>query len=83
VYLFDEAKTGFQIVNDWNSFDIESRESGIRVMLNGHLVSQYAGEPGRSKVGPIGLQLHDKTTIAMFRNIRIREIGAKTHNGRE
>jgi hypothetical protein len=73
VYLFDHAKTGFQVPNDWNSFDIESRNDMIRVKLNGHLVSQYAGEPGRPKVGPIGLQLHDKTSFVMFRNIRIRE----------
>ena len=74
VYLFDKAKTGFQLDHDWNSFDIENHADGIRVSLNGHLVSQYAGAPGRSKTGPIGLQLHDRTGVAMFRNIRIREI---------
>ena len=75
VYLFDKAKTGFQILNDWNTFDIESRNEGMKVKLNGHLVSEYAGEPGRPKKGPIGLQLHDQTSVAMFRNITIREVG--------
>lgn len=74
LYLFEVAKTGFQIENDWNSMDIESRNDIIRVKLNGHLIMQHAGDPKRSKVGPIGLQLHDMSTIVMFRNIRIKEI---------
>jgi len=72
--LFDAAKPGHQVENDWNAFDIESREEMIRVKLNGHLVSQYAGEPGRPKTGPIGLQLHDKASLVMFRNIHIKEL---------
>jgi hypothetical protein len=68
------AKPGHQIENDWNTFDIESRDDMIRVKLNDYLVSQYAGEKGRSKTGPIGLQLHDKTSVVMFRNIRIKEV---------
>ena len=74
LYLFEAAKTGFQIENDWNSMDIESRNDIIRVKLNGHLIMQHSGDPKRSKVGPIGLQLHDMSTIVMFRNIRIKEI---------
>lgn len=74
IYLFDRAKTGFQFDNDWNAMDIESRNEIIRVKLNGHPVAQYPGAPGRPKTGPIGLQLHDPTTVAMFRHIRIREI---------
>ena len=74
VYLFDAAKPGHQIENDWNSFDIESRDDMIRVKLNDFLVSQSAGDPARSKKGPIGLQLHDKTSVVMFRNIRIKEV---------
>ena len=74
VYLFDAAKPGHELENDWNAFDIESRDEMIRVKLNGRLVSQYAGEPGRSKTGPIGLQLHDKNSFVMFRNIRIKEL---------
>src|SRR5262249_52490159 len=34
VYLFDSAKPGHQIDNDWNAFDIESRNDIIRVKLN-------------------------------------------------
>jgi len=74
IYLFDAAKRGHQIENDWNAFDIESRNDMIRVKLNDYLVSQYAGEPGRPKTGPIGLQLHDKSSVVMFRNIRIKEV---------
>lgn len=74
LYLFEAAKTGFQIENDWNSMDIESRNDIIRVKLNGHLIMQHPGDPKRSKVGPIGLQLHDMSSIVMFRDIRIKEI---------
>ncbi len=53
--------------------EIESRNGAIRVRVNGTLAAEYAGDPARSKSGPIGLQLHDQFTSAMFRNIRIRE----------
>ena len=75
VYLFAKAKTGVQHDFDWNALDIESRNNLIRVKLNGQVVAEYPGEPGRPKAGPIGLQLHDHTTLAMFRNIRIQEVG--------
>jgi hypothetical protein len=74
VYLFDAAKPGHQIENDWNSFDIESRNDGITVKLNEAVVSHYTGDPARSKTGPIGLQLHDATSVVMFRHIRIKEL---------
>jgi len=77
IYLFAAAKTGFQIDNDWNAFDIESRNELIRVKLNGHLVAEHPGDPQRSKTGPIGLQLHDPGSLVMFRNIRIRAIRQK------
>ncbi len=72
VYLFAAAKTGEQKRAQWNSMDIESRNDMIRVKVNGVVVAESPGDPARSKVGPIGLQLHDKFTFAMFRNIRIR-----------
>jgi hypothetical protein len=74
IYTFVAAPHGIQQKGQWNSMDIESRNDRISVRLNGILVAEYAGEPGRPKVGPIGLQLHDQFTFAMFRNIRIREI---------
>lgn len=74
VYLFHEAKRGVQIDNDWNHLEIESRNALIRVKLNGQEVSQHPGDPARPKIGPIGLQLHDRNSVMMFRNIRIREI---------
>ena len=55
--------------------EISSRNQKIAVTLNGRVVAESAGDPQRSKVGPIGLQLHDQFSIVMFRNIRIREIG--------
>jgi hypothetical protein len=74
VYLFVKAEPGVQIENDWNLLEVESRNEAIRVRLNQRLVAQFAGDPGRPKTGPIGLQLHDRNTVVMFRNIRIREI---------
>jgi hypothetical protein len=74
IYLFAKARTGVQKSGDWNTMEIESRSDAIRVKVNGQLVAEHAGDPGRSKTGPIGLQLHDEGTFAMFRNIRIREV---------
>lgn len=73
IYLFQAAKTGFQFENDWNSFDIEVRNPMIRVKLNGHLVAEHPGDPARPKRGPIGLQLHDRRSVVMFRNARLVE----------
>jgi 3-keto-disaccharide hydrolase len=73
VYLFQAAKTAVQKRGAWNTIEIESRNDRIRVRLNGVEVAESAGDPQRSKTGPIGLQLHDQGTFVMFRNIRIRE----------
>jgi type 1 glutamine amidotransferase len=72
VYTFVPAKTGVQRRAQWNSMDVESRANMIRVRLNRQVVAEYPGDPARAKSGPIGLQLHDQFTSAMFRNIRIR-----------
>lgn len=72
IYNFVPAKRGFERANDWNQIEIESREKLIRVRLNGAIVAEFPGDPARPKQGPIGLQLHDQHTLAMFRNIRIR-----------
>lgn len=74
IYLFAPAAFGHEKENDWNSLDVESRDSLIRVKLNGHEVASHAGDPARPKTGPIGLQLHDRFSVIMFRNIRIREL---------
>jgi hypothetical protein len=73
IYTFVPAKAGVHRPGAWNSLDIESRNAGIRVRLNGQIVAEGPGEDSRSKTGPIGLQLHDRFSTAMFRNIRIRE----------
>ena len=74
IYLFAGAKGGVQHKDDWNNLDIESRHDLIRVRLNGQVVAEHPGDPERSKTGPIGLQLHDRFSWVMFRNIKIREV---------
>jgi type 1 glutamine amidotransferase len=74
VYLFQAAKTGAYRPGEWNSLEIESRQGMIRTRVNGITVAESAGDPARPVTGPIGLQLHDRFTFAMFRNIRIREL---------
>jgi hypothetical protein len=73
IYLFAVAKTGMQRQNDWNTMEIEARKEKIRVRLNGILVAESAGDPKRALTGPIGLQLHDRYSWAMFRNVKIRK----------
>ena len=73
VYTFVPAKTGVQRPAAWNSLEIESRDRLIRVRLNGQVVAEYPGDPARPGSGPIGLQLHDQFTMALFQNIRIRQ----------
>lgn len=77
VYLFQKAKEGAMALDDWNALDIESRNNMIRVKLNGQVVAEHPGDPKRSKTGPIGLQLHDRESIVMLRNITIRVIGTR------
>lgn len=72
VYLFDHAKDGFLKEHDWNTIEIQARHSGIKVLLNGQLVSESTGDPARPLQGPIGIQLHDKTTVIMLKSIEIR-----------
>ena len=76
IYGLVPAKFGGQRRGEWNSLDIESRHSGIRVRLNGELVAEGPGEQGRPLRGPIGLQLHDQFTFVFFRNLKIREMPA-------
>ena len=73
VYLFDHAKDA-AISNDWNKIEIQVRHVGIKVLVNGQLVSQSTGDPSRPLQGPIGLQLHDSSTVILFRSIEIHEI---------
>ena len=74
VYSFVPAVGGEQKQGKWNSLDIESRDEMIRVRLNGKVVSAFAGDPKRSKRGPIGLQLHDRFSVILFRNLTIAEV---------
>ena len=74
IYGVQPSKPGLQHPESWNTLDIEARPEMIRIMVNGKLASEHAPVPDRPKVGPIGLQLHDRFSWAMFRNVRIREI---------
>jgi hypothetical protein len=74
IYLIAAGKPGSQRDGQWNLIEIESRRDLIRVRVNGKFVAETPGVEGRPKSGPIGLQLHDRFSWALFRNIRIREI---------
>lgn len=74
IYTLQRAKTGLQKFNSWNMLDIETRPDMIRVKVNGQVAAEHAPDPARPKTGPIGLQLHDRSTWVMFRNIKIREV---------
>lgn len=73
VYGLARAKDGAQKQDEWNSLNIESRNDGIRVLVNGIVVAEHPGRPGHTLTGPIGLQLHDRSSVVMFRNIWILE----------
>jgi len=75
IYGFVDAPKDAQHEDDWNAMDISSRNDKITIKLNGRVVAEHAGDPKRSKTGPIGLQLHDQFSIILFRGIRIHEIG--------
>jgi len=74
IYGFMDAPKDSQREDDWNTMEISARKDKISVTLNGRAAAEHAGDPLRPKTGPIGLQLHDRFSIVMFRNIRIREI---------
>ena len=74
IYDVKPAPDGLQIANDWNHLEIESRHNIIRVRLNGKLAAESPGLPDRPTKGPVGLQLHDRYSWILFRNIRLRVI---------
>jgi hypothetical protein len=73
IYGLASAKTGLQNDGEWNAMNIESRKNSIRVLINGVVAAEHAGDPARPSSGPIGLQLHDQSSVVMFRNIWVRE----------
>ena len=77
IYSLVPAKSGVQKAGEWNTLVIESRNEAIRVRINGQLVAESPGVAGRSKTGPIGIQLHDQFSSLLLRNIRIREMGGE------
>jgi hypothetical protein len=73
IYGLADAPAGLQRPRDWNSLHIVSRNNHIRVFVNGLLATEHPGDPKRPKTGPIGLQLHDQSSVVMFRNVWLRE----------
>ncbi len=73
IYGIQLARTGVQKPDAWNSLNIESRKGGIRVSVNGIVVAEHANLPDRPLTGPIGLQLHDRGSVVMFRDIWLME----------
>lgn len=69
IYGLAAAKEGLERKGEWNSLNIESRQDGIRVFINGVLAAEHEGDPDRPLTGPIGLQLHDQSSVVMFRDI--------------
>ena len=74
IYNLAKAPQGLQRPYDWNKIEISVRKDKIRVMLNGQLAAEHPGDPKRPATGPIGLQLHDRVTVAMYRNVRLRVV---------
>ncbi|MCY4188658.1 MAG: DUF1080 domain-containing protein [Bryobacterales bacterium] len=73
LYGLARARPGLDTAGEWNRLNIESRADAIRVYVNGVLAAEHAGDPERPRKGPIGLQLHDIHSFAMFRNIWVLE----------
>ena len=71
VYSLSAAPEGLQRDGEWNTMRIVARRDGITTYLNGAFAAQHPGVPGRPTSGPIGFQLHDQSTLIMFRNIVI------------
>jgi hypothetical protein len=76
IYQLYPAKPGLQRNNAWNTMNIEYRPDRIRVTVNGTIAAEGSTDPARPKHGPIGLQLHDRSTWILFRNIRIRKLNS-------
>src|ERR1017187_6388298 len=74
IYGFVDAPKDAQRDGAGNAMDIGSRNDKIAIKLTGRVVAKHAGDPQRSKVSPIGLQMHDQFSIIMFRNVRIVEL---------
>lgn len=75
IYNFVDAPKDSQKDNEWNHMLIEVRPDIIRVFINGKKVAENPGAADRPKDGPIGIQLHDRFSVSMYRHIRIREVG--------
>lgn len=77
IYLFSRSDPSLAKLDDWNSILIESRKRGIRVFLNGTLAASTSGDAARPSTGPVGIQLHDASTVVMIRGLQLRRAGPR------
>lgn len=61
-------------VCEWNTFEIEVKQQGVKVKLNGQLVSQTNNDPSRPAEGYIGLQNHHPGSRVQFGNVRVKRL---------
>jgi hypothetical protein len=61
-------------VCEWNTFEIEAKDHGIKVLLNGVQVSEVRNDNQRPSEGFIGLQNHHPGSRVQFGNIRIKKL---------
>lgn len=74
IYLFSKSDASLSRLDDWNSILIEARERGIRVFVNGALAASTGGDAKRPLDGPIGIQLHDASSVVMIRGLQLRRV---------
>ncbi|WP_020669971.1 3-keto-disaccharide hydrolase [Amycolatopsis nigrescens] len=76
VYNFQQAaRRASKPVGQWNSYLIKVVGQRYQVFLNGELVNDFTGtHPDRGRTGYVGLQNHDPTTHAQFRNLWLRPL---------
>jgi 3-keto-disaccharide hydrolase len=81
------ARNADRDIGAWNSFEITMRGDRLTVVLNGERVISNAQLPGVPARGPVALQHHGEKkggvwvappSLVQFRNISIKECGAKS-----
>ena len=80
--LAPATKLASKPLGEWNTFEIEAIGPGIRVRLNGELVSHLTNNQGRPLKGHIGLQNHHPGSRVHFRNLFVKKVGAAVAAGR-
>ncbi|PWI14251.1 glycosyl hydrolase [Streptomyces sp. Act143] len=68
---------------EWNTYEIRVEGERLRVWLNGVKINDFTNtDPARSlRDGHLGIQNHGADDQVSFRNVRIKELPAKTSQG--